>query len=198
MPFEKMLVGICGPSNSGKSSLCKTLEKNHNASWMEVDHYLKELEDVPFLGSYRNWDLPENHRFDVLFGDIQKLLRGKQVKHPIYAFRKGRIQGSREVRPSDMILVDGFYAFYDERVRDLYDLKIYLDLPEEELIRRRVGGDKEGEWPNFVFRRRDYIENIVIPMYREYGATQKSYADFVIDATLPREEVLAQVLSIIN
>jgi|SRR3989344_1818549 len=188
-----MLIGICGPSNSGKSSLCEVLESNNNASWIEVDHYLKDLNEVPMIGKYRNWELPEIHRFDALFEDIQKLLHGESINHPIYDFKRGRIKGHRELKPSEMILVEGFYVFSDERIRNLFDVKIYLNLPEAELLKRRVCTEEEWDWS-----KRDYVEKVVIPMYRKYGATQKSYSDFVIDATLPKEKVLAQTLSIIN
>ncbi len=188
-----MIIGICGPSNSGKSSLCEALQKNYGASWIEVDHYLKGIEDVPFLGEYRNWELPELHRFDNLYEDIQKLKQGEAIRHPIYAFRRGFTEGYKEITSKGTILVDGLYVFHDKNVRDLLDLRIYLELPEEELLRRRVLDNGQSIWAN-----RDYIEKVVIPMYREYGQTQIKYADFVIDAVLPQEEVLRQVKNTIE
>lgn len=67
-----ILIGICGPSNSGKSSLCEVLVKKYDAEWIEVDHYLKDKKEIPFEGKYQNWELPQNYRHDKLLVDLKK------------------------------------------------------------------------------------------------------------------------------
>ncbi|MBU0959599.1 MAG: hypothetical protein KKB31_06645, partial [Nanoarchaeota archaeon] len=91
------IIGICGPSNSGKSTLCEELEKKYNIARIELDHYLKNIEEIPMLGDYHNWELPENHKFEDLIKNIKDLKEGKTIIHPIYDFKKGKVKGYREI-----------------------------------------------------------------------------------------------------
>jgi len=179
-----IFIGICGPSNSGKSSVCASLTKKYNANWIEVDHYLKNIEDIPFIGKYRNWELPQNHKFDILFNDLKKLKKGKVIDHPIYGFKKGKVKAYKKIKPKEIIFVEGHYLFSDKNVRDLLDIKVYLDLPKKELIKRRKCTEEEYEWTQ-----KEYLNKVVIPMYKKYGIIQKQYADRIINATLPLPEI---------
>ncbi len=188
-----IFVGICGPSNSGKSTLCKELAKKYDSSWIELDHYLKDIKDIPLIGKYRNWELPQNHRFDLLLKNLRDLDSGKSINYPVYDFKEGKIKEYRKVSPKEIIFVEGFFLFSDKKVRDLLDIKIYLDIPTEEFLKRRVCTEEEGDWT-----KRDYVKNVCIPMYKKYGITQKKYADSIIDATAPIQEVKKKVENILN
>lgn len=188
-----IFIGICGPSNSGKSSLCKELAKKYDAGWIEMDHYLKNINLIPTVGKYKNWELPENYRPKKVFKDLEKLNSGKSINHPIYSFKKGKIKGYRKVEPKKIIFVEGFYLFSDKKIRELLGIKIYLDIPIEEVLKRRVCTEEEWSWS-----KRDYLEKIYVPMYETYGFLQKKFADFVIDATLPQKIIQKKVDKIIK
>lgn len=188
-----IFVGICGPSNSGKSSLCEALTKKYHAEWVEVDHYLKDKKEIPFTGKYRNWELPQNHKFDMLFKDLKKLSQGKIINHPIYSFKKGKIKGYRQIKPKKIIFVEGFYLFSDKNIRELLNIKIYLNIPIKEFLKRRICTEEKYEWTQ-----KEYLNKIVIPMYKKYGIAQKKYADFIIDATIPLQEIKNRVNDILK
>lgn len=188
-----MLVGICGPSNSGKSSICEFLSRKYNGECVEVDHYLKGVESIPFYGKYRNWELPNDHDFEALFNDLTRLCSGKTINHPIYGFKDGRIREYRKVKSKALIFIEGFYLFYNKRIRDLLDVKIYLDMPMKMLLQRRVCTEEQWDWT-----KRAYVNDVVIPMYRKYGTMQKRHADFIVDATLPLAEVKAKVEKVLK
>jgi len=186
-------IGICGPSNSGKSTICESLLKKHDAGWIEVDHYLKTKEEIPFIGEYRNWELPQNHTFNILFEDLKKLSSGESINHPVYGFKKGKIKGYRQVEPKETIFVEGFYLFSDKNIRDMLDIKIYLDIPEEEIRKRRICTEEDYEWT-----KKDYLDKVYFPMYKKHGIVQKKYADFVINATPSPEEIEKEIIKILK
>ena len=184
-----LLIGICGPSTSGKTTLCKSLVKEYNSEHIEVDNYLKAKKDLPEEHGFKNWELPENIRFDVLMKNLEDLKEGKSTKIPIYECGVDEITKFREVSPKEFIFVEGYYIFHNKEVRDLFDIKIYLDISEEEILKRKAKLGEEGcEWVDKI-----YLEKIFLPAHRKYAVPQKKYADFVIDGTLSKKEIKEKV-----
>ena len=188
-----IFVGICGPSNSGKSTLCETLTREYNASWIELDHYLRDIEDIPFIRKYRNWELPQNYRFDAVIQDLKSLKSKKSIKHPIYNFKEGKIKGYKVIIPKEIVFIEGFYLFSDKNLRDFLDIKIYLDIPIKEVLKRREYTEEEWDWS-----KRDYVEKVYVPMFRKYGEIQRKYADFIIDAIEKQQEISNRTKGIIS
>ncbi|MBR9701624.1 hypothetical protein GOV13_01755 [Candidatus Pacearchaeota archaeon] len=188
-----IFIGICGPSNSGKSSLCEELIKKYDAGWIEVDHYIKDKKDIPFKGKYRNWELPKNHRFDKLLADLKKLSSDKTISHPIYSWKKGKVKGDRKIKPKKIIFIEGFYLFSDKKIRDMLDVKIYLNITSKELRKRRTCNEEGYEWD-----KREYLDKVYFPMYQRYGITQKEYADYIINANVSLQEVEEKVKKIVE
>jgi len=175
-----LIVGICGPSKSGKSTLAEALAKKYKTDYIEGDHYLKPKRKIPFEGKFRNWELPSNYLLDKLAKDLKKLKKGKGINHPIYRFRKGRVESYRKINSHRIIFVESYYLFTNKTLRDLIDIKIFLDIPKKEFLKRANFAEQKEEWTQ-----KEYAEKIIIPAYEIYGSNQKKYADFVLDGTLP-------------
>ena len=92
-----------------------------------------------------------------------------------------------------MIFIDGYYLFFDKGIRDMLDVKIYLNITSRELRKRRTCNEEGYEWD-----KREYLNKVYFPMYKKYGVIQKKYADFIIDATTPLLKVEKEVNKIIE
>ncbi len=178
--MNHFIIGIAGGSGCGKSTLSYRL-KDRYPELIEVVHfddYQKEEVDVPFFKGMRNWDHPDAIDFKKLRTDITNLINDKHVEvmtkssilNPAYE-KTGRIK--HILKPKIIIIVEGYLALHDKNIRDLFSLKIFLDIPIKESMRRRdkVTYNDEAE----------YNDNILIPMHSKYVAPAKQIADLSID-----------------
>jgi uridine kinase len=179
--MNHFFVGIAGGSGSGKSTLSYRLRDNF-PDFIEVVHfddYIKEDKDVPFLEGMRNWDHPDAIYFEKLYQDLLLLKEDQKIKimtkssiiNPIYE-EKGRIQHTLE--PKKIIIVEGYMALLNKKINDLFDLKIFLNIPINESITRRNKTTYDNE--------SEYNKKILIPMHKKYVEPTKNNADLLIDA----------------
>ena len=178
--MKHFLIGIAGGSGCGKSTLSYGLRDKY-PDLIEVVHfddYQKEEMDVPFFEGMRNWDHPDAINFEQLFSDLVQLKNNKEVEimtkssilNPAYE-EKGRIK--HVLRSKKIIIVEGYMSLYDKKIRDLFDFKIFLDIPISESMKRRdkITYNDESEYNN----------KILIPMHIKYVEPIKKTADLSID-----------------
>ena len=153
---QGFMIGISGISGSGKTLLTKELIKKIKISKIiHIDDYWERHKSIPkSVSKWREWERPSNIKFSKLYKDILKL-------------KKKRCN----------ILVEGFYLYYKKEIRDLFDFKIYITLPNKSVIKRRI--DKFGLKNNQEF----YSREILIKEYEKYGKPTKKYADLILDGT---------------
>ena len=171
------LIGIAGGSGSGKSTLAYGLQDRF-PDLIEVVHfddYQKMKEQVPIHHGVRNWDHPEAIDFEGLLRDLKLLKNDKDVqvmtksaKHNPEYEKSGRIPHIIKVKK--IVIIEGYMALIDERIRELYDFSVFLNLHADERMKRRT-----------KFINPDYIEKILLPMHKEYIEPTKKFADIVID-----------------
>lgn len=190
------LIGIGGSSGSGKSTLAYGLQKRF-PELIEVVYftdYQKSIERIPFFQGMRNWDCPEAIDFDKLCSDLTLLKNGKDVEimtknekyNPTYPKTWERVPHT--TKSKDVIFVEGYMSLA-EKVRGLYDLSIFLDLPSEERMERRRTKKQSQE----------YLDNILLHMQERYVEPTKGLADIVINTReYSPEEVQEQVLAILR
>lgn len=195
MKGTRRVIGIAGGSGSGKSTLAVFLCSKHpnDCVLLHLDDYFQKKEKVPKKDEFTNWDHPNAIRFNDLYRDLNLLLRGKAVTvltkselyNPNYKTElRNKIKHLIEPRP--IILLEGYLAFWDPRIRKLMDLKIFLDMPIKDSAQRRSA--------NKFAPDQAYVNEVLEPMYRKFVAPTKQYADLVIDVTSKnKEEVLNQV-----
>lgn len=172
-------IGISGGSGSGKSTVAIVLCRKYPDIYtlLQIDDYFKKEEFVPEMNGKLNWDHPDAIDLDKLYQDLQTLLSGEPItirtKSELYNpdYRKelhNKIYYT--IAPKKVILVEGFLAFYDEKIRNLFSKKIYLDIPLRESLKRRT-----------KFVDEDYYQNILTPMFEQYVLSTKEFADKVIN-----------------
>ena len=189
---KHVFIGIVGPSGSGKTTLCKKLKLLlKDCEHIRLDNYFKSPKTFPKKGNFRNWELPSNLKFDVLLRHLKLLKSGKEVHAKTFPKKAGAKSEPLTLKPKKVILVEGFMLFKDKKVRDMLDVKIYLGIHPELMLKRRAirfGSAHINE----------YDTKIAIPEFLKYGVTQKKYADYVIDATKPQSQVIKKVQKIIS
>ena len=190
------LIGICGGSCSGKSTLVKALaSRQTNLSIIHFDDFFVGKAKIN-VEEVKNWEDPALYRLDEYVDVLRKLRNGDQVEIEANS-RESRQEGltSRILKPNDYIIVEGFLIFYPQTARQYFNKKIYMDIPEEEIVRRRyerMNSGKGGKYSD------EYIRKTLIQEHRKIVVPQKQFADLVLDATRPVEELVHEVVNFIE
>jgi len=183
--FKPVTVGISGGSASGKTTLTNTLAeglKEFSPVILHQDYYFRDWSE--YSPEERKKVITANHpnavRWEVLLKHIRQLIARQPIETPpegTRAFARGDAPAT--IRPSDLIIVEGHLVLWDAALRDLMDVKLFVDVePHERVLRRLLrdvaqrGGDLEGA---VAWYRRD-----VIPNFSVYTEPCKAYADLVI------------------
>ena len=131
------LIGITGGSGSGKSTVVRKIyEAHHDAVCIEQDNYYKSASYInnDNITAY-NFDHPDAFDMDLMMQNLMDLKSGKAIEMPQYDFvHHQRKSETVHIEPKKIIIVDGLMVLYDKRIRDLLDLKLYVDTPAD--IRR--------------------------------------------------------------
>lgn len=176
------IIGITGGSGSGKSTVVKRIKERYpNAVLIEMDNYYKSASFVNNnnITAY-NFDHPDAFDMDLLLENIASLKDGKCCMMPQYDFvHHRRKEEWVEVKPSSIIIIDGLMVFYDERIRDMLDLKLYVDTPSDIRFIRRLQRDvkERGRTVESVI---EQYTNVVRPGHFNFIEPSKSYADIII------------------
>lgn len=190
--MKSIFIGIVGPSGSGKTTLCKKLKaSNKNYEHIRLDNYFKHPRTFPLKKGFRNWEKPSNLKFDVLLKHLETLQKGKEVHTKSFPNKAGAKPEPITLKSKPIILIEGFMLFKDKKVRDMFNIKIYLEVHPELMPERRAirfGAEHIT----------DYDIKVAIPEFLKYGTTQKKYANYVIDTTKPQTKVIREVKKIIK
>jgi uridine kinase len=200
------LIGISGGSCSGKTSLALGLARcldDLQPVVIPLDSYYFDLEHIPEEERARyNFDHPGAIDFDMFENQLVRLLGGKEVLVPFYDYETHTRAPESEwipVRPSRdegerVVIVEGLHVFYSPGVREMLDLKVFVDIGKAVSLNRRVERDvrERGRTPESVVQQ---FQRHVVPMYEEYVEPVKEFADLVVDGGRPLEESLGAVLA---
>lgn len=183
-------MGVTGPSCSGKTTLIAKLTENLSGGDVEIIHaddYWNRNFKHPLIGDYKNRELPENINHKLLFRHLCALKLGRSVEIPWKVFE---IEGGKKIaEPKRIIFVEGFLLFHWEKIRELFDLKVYYDLSDKEIINRRIKRARSGR-----DGREEYYRTVVINEYKRFGLPTKKYADLVLDGAGNLEENIRKIL----
>ena len=179
-----LFIGICGASGSGKSTLAEELARMVNKSILIInqDAYYYDHPDMSFEERCRlNYDEPSIFDHELLLQDVRALLSGQRVLRKRYDYTAHRRapQAEEYLEPHDVIVVEGIHAFYDERLRDMMDLKLFVRVDSDICLLRRIQRD--------INERGRAIDNIseqylttVKPMFDQYIRNYEQYADVIV------------------
>lgn len=181
---KPITIGVAGGSGSGKTTVAlKILERVgfDRIAYLSHDAYYRDASNLPPAERAQlNFDHPDSLDNDLLIGQLEQLQAGQPVEIPVYDFKThSRLAETRRIDPQPVILVEGILIFADKRLRDLMDVKIFVDADADLRFIRRLQRDisERGRAPESVIQQ--YLRT-VRPMHLEFVEPSKRYADVII------------------
>lgn len=183
MKQNPIIIGIAGGTGSGKSTLAENIRKefDNDITMLSHDYYYKSYDNLSFEEREKlNYDHPDSFETDLLIEHLQKLKNGETIKRPNYSFAKHqREKETYEVIPKKVILVEGILLFENKTLRDLMDIKIFVDADADIRFIRRLLRDIE--------KRKRTLDSVVEqysttvkPMHEQFVEPTKKYADIIV------------------
>jgi uridine kinase len=182
---KALIVGLAGPSGTGKSTVAKYVASHLNGRTVSMERYSLSANGLPLEERARlNYDEPDVIDVQLLEKDIVKYISGHDIESPIYDFANHlRVhEFSEHIAAGPLLIVEGILALHFVELRSHYDLSIYLDAPDETCFRRRQVRDITERQRSAELVRWQY-ENTVVPATRLYVQPSKRFADVVIDTS---------------
>ncbi|MGP8252907.1 MAG: uridine kinase [Terracidiphilus sp.] len=178
-------IGIAGCSGSGKTTLATELARTLRGIHFHLDNYYLDLGHLPFEQRTRqNFDDPALIESPLLAEHVAALAHGEAIDRPVYDFATyTRVNDRTErVEPAPFLIVEGLFALYYPAVLPLYQLRVYIDTPDELCFERRLKRDIEerGRTPESVKKQ---YETTVRPSSLAFVRPSASHADLVVDGT---------------
>ncbi|ADU94962.1 uridine kinase [Geobacillus sp. Y412MC52] len=184
MGKKPVVIGVAGGSGSGKTSVARAIYDHfgdHSILVLEQDFYYKDQSHLPFEERLKtNYDHPLAFDNDLLIEHIHKLLRYEPIDKPVYDYTlHTRSSDVIRVEPKDVIIVEGILVLEDERLRNLMDIKVYVDTDPDIRIIRRLIRDMKERGRTFDSVIEQYL-SVVRPMHNQFVEPTKRYADVII------------------
>jgi len=179
-----IIIGVAGGSGSGKTTVAHNLIKafkSEDAVLVEQDAYYKELKELSIEERAKiNFDHPNSIEFDLLKKHLTELKAGRKIKRPIYDFTThSRKEDFVTIEPSKIIIVEGILIFAIPEIREMFDVKIFVDTDADEMLLRRIERDINERGRTFNCVKAQYLSTVK-PMYLEFAEPSKRYADIII------------------
>jgi uridine kinase len=178
-----ILIGIAGGSGSGKTTVAKALKKKQkdNILIIEQDAYYRNREDLTYKERcLLNYDHPNAFDTDLLCTHLKMLLSGQSIEKPIYDFSVHlRKDETTKVNPCPIIILEGILVLESEILRDLMDIKVYVDTDADVRVLRRLKRDINERGRTLESVINQYL-NTVMPMHNAFVEPSKRYADIII------------------
>ncbi len=180
--MDVKIIGITGGSGSGKSTVVRKIEEVcHNFICISQDSYYKSAAYVNNQNiTAFNFDNPSAFDSDLLYEHLVTLKSGRAIDIPDYDFvNHRRTERTLHAEPAPIVIIDGLMILYEKRIRELMDLKIYVDTPADIRFIRRLQRDikERGRTVESVIKQ--YTE-VVRPGHNEFIEPTKEYADIII------------------
>ena len=178
------IIGVAGGTGSGKSTLVKRLQeafKDDDVATLCHDYYYKAHPELSYEERTKlNYDHPAAFDTDMLVEHIRALKSNVPIEHPVYSFvEHNRTDERVMVKPSKVIIVDGILIFEHKELRELMDIKVFVDTDADLRLARRILRDvcERGRTMQSVI---DQYTTTVKPMHEEFVEPSKRYADVII------------------
>jgi uridine kinase len=179
-----LVVGIAGGSGSGKTTFADRIVSGLPEDAVVVirhDHYYRDNPDLSFeQRSQLNFDHPESLETSLLTRHLEHLRAGNTVQQPLYDFTTHRrSEETVELQPRPVVIVEGILTFVEPRLRELLDIKIFVDTDADIRVIRRIRRDMEKRGRSFESVREQYYAT-VRPMHQAYVEPSRRHADLII------------------
>lgn len=181
--MQTKIIGIAGGSASGKTSIVRLLYESirESAQILYLDAYYRSYDELSFEERTKvNFDHPDSFEVDRLVRDLKALKQGQPIEMPVYDYvGYTRKQETIPIRPCEVILVEGLLVLYYPELRELLDLKVFVETDSDERLMRRIRRDT-------IKRKRtlesvlDQYQTTVKPMHEQFIEPSKKFADVII------------------
>jgi uridine kinase len=182
--MNPLVIGIAGGTGSGKTSVTNRIVELLDGSCVLViqhDSYYKDLNAYGGLPPAEiNYDHPDSLETELLIQHICALKEGLPVDQPVYNFTTHRrLESTRRLEPKEIIIVEGILIFVEKTLRDLMDIKIFIDTDADERLLRRLKRDIAERRRSIDSVMQQYITTVK-PMHLEFVEPSKHWADIII------------------
>ncbi len=191
-----IMISIAGGTGSGKSTFTNRLKEKfgNNITVIYYDNYYKKNEGLsPEERKKLNYDHPDAFETELLLKHLKKLKKGESIESPVYDFVNHTVSDKvLKINPSKVIILEGILALADKRIRDLSNIKVFVEADADERILRRIIRDvkERGRDPEGIAAQ--YLATVK-PMHYRYVQPTKKYADIVINSGM--NEVALDIIS---
>lgn len=178
-----MIIGIAGGTGSGKTTLTLRLKERFgdDVSILYHDNYYKSHSDMPYEARTKlNYDHPDAFDTPRMIADLEALRRGEAIQSPTYDYTiHDRARETVEVRPTKVVVVEGILIFENRTLRDLMDIKIFVDTDADVRILRRITRDVKERGRSLDSVISQYLTTVK-PMHEQFVQPSRQYADLVV------------------
>lgn len=184
MTQSTIIIGIAGPSASGKSLLANTIVNELGSDQVVViseDAYYKDNSHIPYEEREKiNYDHPDSFDHDLLCKHLKQLQQGLSIEIPVYSHSQHiRLKETRAIGRHTIIVLEGILLFSEKKLRNLMDIRIFMSAPLDVCLSRRLMRDVVERHRSFESVLYQY-ENTVRPMYLQFIEPSSRYADIIV------------------
>ena len=181
--MSAIIIGIAGGSGSGKTTLTRHL-KDHfgeNVTVIGHDSYYRRQEGKTYEErALQNYDHPDAFETDLLIRHLRELRQGRPIHCPVYSYvDHNRTDQTVEIFPTKVLIVEGILIFQDPALRELFDIKIFVETDADERILRRALRDVEERGRTLRSVVTQYLTTVK-PMHEQYVEPSRKYADIIV------------------
>ena len=182
--MKPLIIGIAGGSGSGKSTVARRVADSlgdASVVFLDMDAYYRNHTHLTLEERRRvNWDHPEAFDLDLLAEQLATLASGQEVRKPIYDFvTHTRRDESEVIAPADVIVIDGILLFAEARIRDLCDVKVFVDADADVRVLRRIRRDMAQRGRPLDEIIEQYLATVQ-PMHLQFVEPSQRYADVIV------------------
>ena len=179
-----IIIGVTGGSGSGKTTVSKKIYdqlSGHSISVIQQDSYYKDQADMTMEERAAvNYDHPLAFDTDLLVEHLMKIKQNQSIEIPVYDYQESTRSAETVLQePRDVIILEGVFILDDERIRDMLDIKVYVDTDDDIRIIRRIrrGMEQRGRTLDSIITQ--YLTTVK-PMYHQFIEPTKRYADIIV------------------
>ncbi|MGH9592927.1 MAG: uridine kinase [Bryobacteraceae bacterium] len=181
---QRLVIGICGGTGSGKTTITTRLIevlREESVLVLQQDHYYKDLPHLPLEErAKQNFDHPDSIDMPLFIEHVRRLRSGEAVERPVYDFTQHRrIAATVHIEPRPALVVEGILIFENSGLRELFDIKIFVDTDADLRFIRRLQRDIRERGRTVDSVAGQYLAT-VRPMHLEFIEPSKRYADVII------------------
>ena len=180
---DAIIIGIAGGTGCGKSTMIRKIKEEFNdeISILSHDFYYKQHNDITFEERKKiNYDHPNAFDTHIMIQHIKELAKGNPIERPVYDFTiHNRVDETVRVEPARVIVVEGILIFENKELRDLCDIKVYIDTDADVRIIRRILRDVNERGRTLDNIVQQYLTTVK-PMHDEFVEPSKRYADIIV------------------